>query len=613
MFRFILCAALFFALAAPSLFAQAAAPASQDYPTTFSNVAELYAADDPLRDPLEVEVLRDWDEDGIHFEQVYFTGQVLEGFKTRVYAYRAAPVAGKNLPGILHCHGGGGSASLEAVRFWAKRGYVCVSFDYSGDTNKNGLPQFRREHFTKWGEAIDRHQVPGADSELGFRDQRWGFWYNCTAAGRRAITFLQSHPSSDPSRIGVTGISAGGYLSWFVAGADSRVTTAVPVYGNAGGLFRDADGNFFTPEDPAAYEVAEFQTRPEIPEFYAPHIKCPILFLTATNDGFNFDHSFDTLDRLPQPSRQLFTPRFSHHMEPDEGIRVVRWMDWHLKGIGDPWPATPVIEAAPRNGLPSVTITPELPNKVTKFEVYYNINNAHPGSRFWRDAILPASEGGKYYASLPFFAPGDVLYVWASVTYGDGPKLSTKLLTIDTATLGVAPTLKAETLIDDMLDPGDWYWVPAYTEPIIFGSYFASWHGPSGERGFTLNPAFVAGAEGTNVYNFDIATQKIADPQWRGIGRQTLLLDYWGPSAPRELKLRAVEKWGRVGMLDYFFPADFSQAGPGWTTLELNAADFTEKETGANLADWSQVQFLDLLGVGDAAKPPVFSNLRWKE
>ena len=49
----------------------------------------------------------------------------------------------------------------------------------------------------------------------------------------RAIDFLQSRSEVDPNRIGVTGISGGGAMSWFTAAVDSRVKVVAPVCGTA--------------------------------------------------------------------------------------------------------------------------------------------------------------------------------------------------------------------------------------------------------------------------------------------------------------------------------------------------------------------------------------------
>ena len=47
-------------------------------------------------------------------------------------------------------------------------------------------------------------------------------------AGLRSL--LAAQPEADPDRIGITGISWGGYLTCIVAGLDGRLKLAVPLY-----------------------------------------------------------------------------------------------------------------------------------------------------------------------------------------------------------------------------------------------------------------------------------------------------------------------------------------------------------------------------------------------
>jgi len=49
--------------------------------------------------------------------------------------------------------------------------------------------------------------------------------------GIRAVDLLQSRPEVDPERIGVTGISGGGAMSWWLGAADERVKVVAPVCG----------------------------------------------------------------------------------------------------------------------------------------------------------------------------------------------------------------------------------------------------------------------------------------------------------------------------------------------------------------------------------------------
>ena len=77
---------------------------------------------------------------------------------------------------------------------------------------------------------------PEQDDEHKFRNfaeseanQMWT--YHAVAAVVRGHSLLASRPEVDSSRIGITGISWGGYLTCIVAGIDDRLKVAVPVYG----------------------------------------------------------------------------------------------------------------------------------------------------------------------------------------------------------------------------------------------------------------------------------------------------------------------------------------------------------------------------------------------
>lgn len=88
-------------------------------------------------------------------------------------------------------------------------------------------------------ETIQKGEIRG--HHHGVYHMGWFNWYSLgyTPAGVevwnavRAIDFLQSRPEVEPSRIGVTGISGGGAMSWFTAAVDERVKVAAPVCGTA--------------------------------------------------------------------------------------------------------------------------------------------------------------------------------------------------------------------------------------------------------------------------------------------------------------------------------------------------------------------------------------------
>ncbi len=63
--------------------------------------------------------------------------------------------------------------------------------------------------------------------------------YQAVAAVVRGVSVLTSIPQVDDARIGMMGISWGGYLTEIVSGVDDRLAFAMPVYG-AGFFFENS-------------------------------------------------------------------------------------------------------------------------------------------------------------------------------------------------------------------------------------------------------------------------------------------------------------------------------------------------------------------------------------
>ena len=193
----------------------------------FDTPEKLWRDFNPESRDLEIESLKKWDEQGAAFEKLRFTSEREAGGKVRVFAFRrggaregdAAARASSTSMAEGRRH-----VALDWVRFWAKRGYVCVTFDYSG-------PWAGRKEFTDWG-PIKQGNLTDAQGGLMFRPTaRSSSFFHWALAARRALTLLSYHPKVDRDRLGIFGISIGGTLCWIVAATDERVKTSVPIYG----------------------------------------------------------------------------------------------------------------------------------------------------------------------------------------------------------------------------------------------------------------------------------------------------------------------------------------------------------------------------------------------
>jgi len=226
-------------------------------------------------------------------QEVYYPGEPFHGKPTRVFAYIGRPDIGKGpFPAMVLVHGGGGKAFREWAEHWAKRGYVALAMDTAGCGPNGHLPDG----------GPDQNDA-GKFGNFDKGDERDMWTYHAVAAVIRGHSFLRSLPEVDSHRVGITGISWGGYLTCIVAGLDDRLKVAVPVYG-CGFLGEDSvwKTGSLAKMQPEARErwLHEFD-----PSQYLGSVKCPTLFLDGSND---FAYPLGSL----RASYRLVPPRFRH-------------------------------------------------------------------------------------------------------------------------------------------------------------------------------------------------------------------------------------------------------------------------------------------------------------
>ena len=148
-----------------------------------------------------------------------FTG---DGFRARKIAYELLPDCwgaatiyyptaspGGNFPAVLYScgHSATGSWHFQAhALLWARRGYVCLILD---SLEQNDNPGEHHGFNLHW----HHHRIA-----LGYASCGGEAFNNI-----RALDVLAADPLVDPARIGMTGVSGGGAMSFFVAALDDRI------------------------------------------------------------------------------------------------------------------------------------------------------------------------------------------------------------------------------------------------------------------------------------------------------------------------------------------------------------------------------------------------------
>jgi dienelactone hydrolase len=320
---------------------------------------------------------------------LFFDGPVYQGKPTRVFAWLGIPKTepGQKLPAMVLVHGGGGTAFDSWVRLWNQRGYAAIAMDTCGC-----VPRGKYGHWS-------RHDQGGPPGWGGYgqidapREDQWT--YHAVADAILAHSLLRAQPEVDAQRIGLTGISWGGYLTCIIAGVDHRFKFAVPVYGcgftNEHAFAGSVNG--LGPERAARW------MRWWDPSVYLPDAPMPMLWVTGSND---FAYTFNALQksyRLPKGPRTLcIRLRMPHgHGPAGEGPKEIQvYADSILKG-GEPLAK---VTGQGRNGQ-QVWATFQGPRPIAKAELNVTRDTGKWQQRKWDALPATLDPAGKATAALP--------------------------------------------------------------------------------------------------------------------------------------------------------------------------------------------------------------------
>jgi len=590
-------------------------------PQTFE---EMWAGFDPRAEPLDVEVLKEWEQDGVVLKVLRYRIGIFKGQKAMMAAVYGRPKDGTNLPGLVQIHGGGQYANYMAPLTNAKRGYATISIAWAGrisapgyDVNpeivklfwdgKTNDPNYKLT--TDWG-ALDGYHAPCRNPKNDFptaqpgpwtldivESPRNSPWFLCALGARRALTFLEQQPEVDKNKLGVYGHSMGGKLTVMTAAADARVKAAAP---SCGGISdRDNKSELFRATVGDAAQL--------------PHVACPIFFLSPANDFHGRINDLPTaLGEIQSKEwRVTCSPHRNHDDTAEYAVASQLWFDQQLKGTFQT-PATPktALTLKTATGIPVLAIRPDTSRPILAVDVFYTQQGPEAGekedmkdtiTRFWRHASATKKDG-EWTADLPLTGTDKPLWVVANVLYpldqpvsgvgyyygsytADRFNLSSVMQVAsaqELKTAGVKATLQPSLLIEDFA--GDWQ-----------------------KEWFSRNPE-----------NWPRNTHKIRDPQWQAPADAKLALEVRAQQ-PNKLV---------VGLGDY--AAEVSLAGGAdWQNVQFRPADF-QNAGGQALSDWKNLKELRLAAQetlrtkGDKGKEksiggvwkgeaPEFRNLRWEK
>ncbi len=319
---------------------------------------------------------------------LFFEGVPYRGKPTRVFAWYGVPqTGGPRFPAMVLVHGGGGTAFARWVRLWNARGYAAIAMDTYG-----GVPTATGSQRHSWaGPAGAMDTFEQIDEPLA---DQWPF--HGVAAVMRAHSLIRSFPEVDPRRVGVTGISWGGYLTSMVAGLDDRLACAAPVYGC--GFFAHDSGGFFD-------KLRSMGERGEKWSAYwdastvLPDACMPLLWLNGTTDHWFPLSAWQMSYRLAPGTRgAALRPAWPHNQVTGETApEIGRFVDSVLAG-GLPLPR--IVEQTWGQG--QLRVRWEAPTPVVEVALNFTSDACTSEKRTWRTRYLDfAAERKTVSAPIP--------------------------------------------------------------------------------------------------------------------------------------------------------------------------------------------------------------------
>lgn len=348
-------------------------------------------------------------------------------------------ISDSKLPALLVLHGGGGNAEERRAIGWAKRGYVALASelpDIGSPEKLQSLGPFRHE---KYGAGHFR-VINGDVTTCGI--------FDAVVAGLKGLALLRSQPDVDRSRVGIVGVSWGGYMTTMLSGlAGDRVRAAFSVYGCGYYDHGSAGGNSLDKlNDPVARDAwlrwLDAGRR-------AKEIRCPIFFAAAADDFFFFPPSvMATYDDISSPKNIVFAPNVSHAINLPGGTHgwnndtwvdmEVPWFDLQMRGSGEPFPTATATKAKRDGDGIRVGFEVTRATTITNTAVWYTADDSPWPKKKW---LQLATE--KNSALIPVT---NATIHWFAVASDARPvTVSTPMQKIDPRELGFAPAVNSES------------------------------------------------------------------------------------------------------------------------------------------------------------------------
>lgn len=364
---------------------------------------------------------------------VYFSRDVQvngTNVPTQIYAVIARPLLPGNYPGILILHGGGGNAEVEKARKWAAKGYIAVSIDIPGIANPDKVPNTTGNWKTyKYGENRFVAAPTITNSTI----------FDGALASLQALYLLRSQPDVIKTKIGVTGISWGGYMTTILSGlAAPCINASFSTFGcgfyDSASTFQSLLNKMLPAERAVWIKYLDAGRR-------AKYISSPYFIAAATDDNWFYPPAvMATLNAINSPTAHFFAPNANHSApipggssEPNKvgSMKMEEpYFDYYLKDMGFPLPEISIINGKgqiDKTGNYNFKFFAKSKTNLNTATLYYSTDSAWT-TRKWIGVKATSLNDGFYEASVPAAAITPGTWCYGSVSDDRPVTVSTEMI-----------------------------------------------------------------------------------------------------------------------------------------------------------------------------------------
>ena len=539
--------------------------------------------------PMELSVIRTFEQNQMSLTEVYFSGRETGGGRPRIYAVFAHTLgAVEHAPTVVLANDCDRSVDIDIMGYFCRRGYSVLMFDYAGEREKG--------RFTLYPECVSYANYARAGRHLRFAEPsaKENCFYEWTGVARYAVRAARE--LSGDEAVAFLGYRRGGLMAWHLAVLEPSLAACGSLFFAGWERYQgkpkfDPSGSLINMDDETRRYLAGIAV-----ESYASFLKVPFLFLSGTNDDCtDMDRAYDTLHRVPEECELVyeFSPRLYDLLSDSAASTLDLFLERQLKGRSLALPQSCELSFEIRNKVPLLRLTSA--GKEAEVRVYYAFDTAAPVERDWKTLKIMKIGEGVYEGAIPLRGACSKVFAYANVTMENGMTQSSSFVVGDVSPLSVPPTPAGHVIYNGLMGEDSFTCYPI--------------EGTRRQSEIFLNqiPVRVAegplGIVGVTATVQSLATYKLSGSVFRGEDENLFRFDVWSKQ-PQTLTVFFYADKGKAN--EYVYRAEVKLLGGEiWQPVTLKRENFKAAD-GRILKSWA----VSMVAFG-TERPAVFNNILW--